>query len=136
LDEIFLLDKVQKKKVLLPEEADILRRKKLIEGKKPNYFISAKVAEATGQKVAYTRNKAFTNQDYFDWIIQHLKIHGSITRKEVDELLIDKLSESLDEKQKRTKIGNLISEMRIKGLIKNQGTDAMPHWVLRNNFDL
>lgn len=134
LDEIFLLDKVQKKKDISLEEADILRRKKLIEGKKPNYFISAKVAEVTGQKVAYTRNKAFEKQTYVDWITQHLKNHQVATRKEIDELLMDKLSDSLDEKQKKKKISNLIAEMSRKNIIenRNKGNDYKAEWVLKS----
>ncbi len=134
LDEIFLLDKVQKKKLLSSEEAEILRRKRLIEGKKPNYFISAKVAGVTGQKATYTKNKAFEKQNYFDWIIQHLRNHKVATRKEIDELLMDKLSATLDEKQKKKKISNLIAEMSRKGLIENQNKadDFHPEWGLKS----
>lgn len=134
LEEIFLLDKVQKKKQLTPEEAHILRQKKLIEGKKPNYFIAAKVAEATGQKAAYTRNKAFEKRAYVDWIIQHLRNHEMATRKEIDELLMDKLSAALDEKQKKKKISNLIAEMSRKEIIenRNKGNDYKAEWVLKS----
>lgn len=133
LEEIFLLDKVQKKKQLTPEEALILRQKRLIEGKKPNYFIAAKVAEVTGQKAAYTRNKAFEKQTYVDWVIQHLRNHKMATRKEIDELLMDKLSATLDEKQKKKKISNLIAEMSRKEIIenRNKGNDYKAEWVLK-----
>ena len=134
LEEIFLLDKVQKKNQLTPKEAHILRQKKLIEGKKPNYFIAAKVAEATGQKAAYTRNKGFEKRAYFDWIIQHLRNHEMATRKEIDELLMDKLSATLDEKQKKKKISNLIAEMSRKEIIenRNKGNDYRAEWILKS----
>lgn len=59
LDEIIMLDKVQKKKALTESEEQYLKNKKLIEGRKPNYFIGIKVAQKTGQKAAYSKNKAF-----------------------------------------------------------------------------
>jgi ATP-dependent DNA helicase RecG len=48
LEEIVLLDKVQKKRQLHKNELKHLRDKGLIEGKTPNIYISAKIAQATG----------------------------------------------------------------------------------------
>jgi ATP-dependent DNA helicase RecG len=130
LDEIILLDKVQKRKALVEDELKQLRAKGLIEGKKPNIIISAKVAQTTGQKADYTRNKAFSKQQYFDWIIQGIKDHGSLSRKDIEGLLMAKLSDLYDSKQKKNKITNLISELRMKGVIRNDGTDLNSKWVL------
>jgi ATP-dependent DNA helicase RecG len=132
LDEIILLDKVQKRKPLLETELKSLRSKGLIEGKKPNIIVSAKVAQTTGQKATYTRNKAFTKQQYFDWIIQGIKDHGSLSRQDIEGLLMAKLSDLYDSKQKKNKITNLISELRMKGIIRNDGTDLNSKWVLVN----
>jgi len=130
LDEIILLDKVQKRKSLTEEELKQLRAKGLIEGKKPNIIISARVAQATGQKATYTRNKAFTKQQYFDWIIQGIKDHGSLSRQDIEQLLWDRLSDLYSDKQKKVKINNLISDLRKMGKIKNLGSDAKSKWVL------
>jgi ATP-dependent DNA helicase RecG len=132
LDEIILLDKVQKRKSLTEDELKQLRAKGLVEGKKPNIIISARVAQATGQKASYTRNKAFTKQQYFDWIIQGIKDHGSLSRQDIEGLLMAKLSDLYDAKQKKNKITNLISELRMKGIIRNDGTDLNSKWVLGN----
>ena len=105
LPEIVMLDKVQKRKPLLNEELKLLREKGFIEGKKPNIIISAKVAQTTGQKAAYTRSKAFTKQQYFDWIIKGIKDHGSLTRTDIDALLLNRLSDLYTVKQKKEKIG-------------------------------
>src|SRR5690606_29739544 len=59
LEEIIMLDKVQKKKPLTEVEEKHLKRKKLIEGRKPNYYIGLKVASKTGQKATYSKNRAF-----------------------------------------------------------------------------
>jgi ATP-dependent DNA helicase RecG len=130
LDEIILLDKVQKRKQLQESELKSLRAKRLIEGKKPNIIISASVAQTTGQKAAYTRSKAFSKQQYFDWIIQGIRDHGSLSRQDIEGLLLDKLSDMYDPEQKKNKITNLISEMRIKGMIRNEGNKVKSKWVL------
>jgi hypothetical protein len=45
-------------------------------------------------------------------------------------LLLDKLSDMYDPEQKKNKITNLISEMRIKGMIRNEGNKVKSKWVL------
>ncbi|HPT01407.1 MAG TPA: putative DNA binding domain-containing protein [Bacteroidales bacterium] len=128
--EIMLLDKVQKRFELTTEQVKLLRSKGLIEGKKPNLIISAKVAQITGQKAAYTRNKAFSKQQYFDWIIKGIKDHGYLSRPDIEQLLWDRLSDLYTDKQKKLKITNLLSELREKKIIRNIGSDSKSKWVL------
>ncbi len=132
LEEIILLDKVQKKKQPQDHEVKLLREKGLVEGRKRFLHISATVAQTTGQKAVYTKHKAFNKQKYFDWIIQGIKDHGSLSRKEIDELVMEHLSDLYSDIQKKNKITNLISEMRMKGVIKNTGTFKESRWVLLN----
>jgi len=128
--EIMMLDKVQKKRPLNKLEEKLLKAKKLIEGRKPNYFISIKVAQKTGQKASYSKNKAFDKSYYLDLIKKAIKEHGSVDRNDVDELLWKKLPDWMDDKQKKIKITNLLSELRIKERIENIGSDVKPKWVL------
>ena len=130
LEEIMMLDKVQKKQPLKEFEEKQLRNKKLIEGRKPNYFISIKVATKTGQKAAYSKNKAFDKSYYLDLIEKSIREHKSLERSDVDELLWNKLPEWMDDKQKKIKINNLLSELRKKNKIENKGTFKIPKWVL------
>ena len=131
LEEIMLLDKVQKKKKLSNTEVSYLKNKKLIEGRKPYLFISAKIAQTTGQKANYTRHKAFDKQYYFDLIEKAISEHGSMSRKDIDELLMNKISDVYNTlEKKKIKVNNLISEMRSKGKIRNTGTLKNPVWVL------
>lgn len=130
LEEIMMLDKVQKKQRLNNFEEKHLKAKRLIEGRKPNYFISLKVAQQTGQKATYTKNKAFDKAYYLDLIIKSLTEHGHINRTDVDELLWNKLPDWMSEQQKKYKVNNLLSELRHKGDIKNTGTDNKPNWIL------
>jgi len=64
-------------------------------------------------------------------ILAFIKKYGSASRQDLDKLLVDKLSDILDEKQKRNKISNLLSQMSKKDrTIKNRGSDKSPKWIL------
>lgn len=130
LEEIMMLDKVQKKKPLNNTEEKQLKLKQLIEGRKPNYFIAIKVAQHTGQKAIYTKNRAFDKSYYLDLIEKAIREHSSVDRNDVDELLWKKLPDWMNDKQRKVKINNLLSEMRRKNRIKNNGNDKAPKWVL------
>lgn len=103
----------------------------LIEGRKPNYFIGLKVAQKTNQKAAYSKNKGFDKTYYLDFIVKAIKEHKELNRSEVDELLWMKLPDWMSEKQKKTKVGNLLSELRINNTICNIGTFTNPKWSLK-----
>ena len=133
LDEIILLDKVQKKYKLSKQEAQYLLSKKLIEGRKPNYFISLQLAQKVGQKAEYSKNKAFDNSYYQDLIIKAIKEHKFIDRKDIDNLLWNKLPEWMTSPQKKNRINYLITELRRKDKINNEGNDAKPKWVISKN---
>ena len=130
LEEIMMLDKVQKKLPLTDFEEKHLKSKKLIEGRKPNFFISLKVAQKTGQKADYTKNKGFDKQYYLDLIIKAIKQHKELSRKEIDDLLWNKLPDWMSDKQKKNKVNNLIAELSRNKIITNTGTFQDSNWVL------
>ena len=125
-----MLDKVQKKNPLTATEEKHLKSKKLIEGRKPNFYIGLKVAQKTGQKADYSRNKALDKKYYLDLTLEAIKDHGSLSRKDIDELLWNKLPDWMNEKQKKNKVGNLISELRINNKIRNADIPSRSKWVL------
>ena len=131
LDEILALDRVQKKLPLTDDMIKRLRQDKLIEGRKPNLHVSVAVAEATAEKSAYIKNRAFDDRHYEEMIIKYLNEFGRASRKDIDELLRDKLSDTLDERQKKYKIGNLLSGLRKNGRIYNAGSRTVSEWRLR-----
>ena len=113
------------------ETLKYLRDKGLIEGRKPNLYVSATVAKATGDKAGYTKNRAFDKKYYFDLIEQSIHHHGSMTRQELDELLWKKLPDNLTDNQRKTKINNVINELSNKlKKICNEGSNTKPKWVL------
>lgn len=130
MEEIMLLDKVQKKRSLSREEAARLKARKLIEGRRPNYFLSKTMAQITGQKAGYSKNSAFDTKYYQDLITKAIEEHNDLSRKDIDDLLWKKLPDWMDSKQKKIKINNTIAELRKKNVIENQGSDAKPKWVL------
>ncbi len=134
LEAVILLDRVQKKLSITKDAAVLLRKQNLIEGRKPNYFVSASVAKITGQKAAYSKNKGFSKMYYLDFLLKAINEHGSLSRKDIDDLLIDKLPDIYNIKQKKVKVNNLIAELRRKGEIKNIGSDAKPKWVLNEEI--
>jgi ATP-dependent DNA helicase RecG len=133
LQDIMALDKVQKRQPLNADDERRLKSRGLIEGRKPNYFIARSLAQQTGQKARYSKNAAFDKQYYLDLICKAVKEHGTMTRKDIDELLWNKLPEWMDDKQRKAKVGNLLSELRRHGKIVNQGSDGQPSWALLNS---
>jgi len=130
LGMIFALDRVQKKLPIDDSTSKALKAAKLIEGRKPNFYVSATVAAATSSKADYIRTRAQDDVFYAKMIKDYLVKFGSASRKEIDKLLWNKLSDALDEEQKQHKINNLITNMRRSGKIANKGTRRMPVWTI------
>ncbi|MDI9358335.1 MAG: putative DNA binding domain-containing protein [Phycisphaerales bacterium] len=130
LSEIMMLDKVQKKQSLKQAEESHLKQKKLIEGRKPNYYIGIKVAQKIGQKASYSKNKAFDKNYYLDFILKAISDHKEMERKDIDELLWQKLPDWMSDKQKKKKIANLIGELSRNAKIKNVGSKTWSKWNL------
>jgi ATP-dependent DNA helicase RecG len=129
LDEILMLDKVQKNKILLDEEANTLKSKKLIEGRKPNYIISENLAIKTKQVGVYLKNRGFDKEYYKKLTVEFIEKNklGS-TKSEIRDLLLGKLPEILTDTQKENKISNILTELKKEGKIENIGSDAKPSW--------
>ncbi|ODS31328.1 MAG: ATP-dependent DNA helicase RecG [Candidatus Scalindua rubra] len=124
LEQIIMLDKVQKRKPLADEDIKYLKGLGLIEGRKPNYVISAKVTASLSNeelKVHYIKQRGLDDEHYKKLIVEYLKKFGESPRKNIDKLLRDKLPDILTESQKKNKVTNLLSALRIKGIIRNKG---------------
>ena len=121
MSDLILLDKVQKQKRLGDEEIKYLRKKKYIEGRKNNLFLSKSITRNTGNvglKSTYVRNKSFDDEYFRRLIVQYIEKFGSASRAEIDELLMNKLSDVLSEKQRKNKIKNLLYSLAKKNIIK------------------
>ena len=69
-----------------------LKARKLIEGRRPNVFISSTIAAVTGAKAAYIKNLAFDKGHYKDMVLAYLRKFGEATRPDLDGLLLEKVS--------------------------------------------
>lgn len=130
LADVLALDRVQKKLPIPDEAAAGLRRGGLIEGRKPNYHVSAQVAAATDQKADYIRTRAQDDEFYAKLLTDYLKRYDSATRAEINKLLLPKLSEALSAPQKYVKVSNLLAKLRRRRVIVNTGSDTAPCWQL------
>ena len=113
-----LLDKVQKGKPINDAVIKMLRKQKLIEGRKPHLYVSKRIAKATNKEVEYTLKKGFDDTECQEWIIKALKDHVVLSRKQIDELLWSKLPIDYTDEQKTVKIKNLLAKMRRQHLIE------------------
>jgi ATP-dependent DNA helicase RecG len=82
LYEIMALDKVQKRKPLNEDEEKRLKKKHLIEGRKPNYYIAKSIAQKTGQKAEYTKNSPYPKQHLVSLIQKLLTDHKAASRQD------------------------------------------------------
>ena len=129
LRQVLLLDRVEKKKALQPQDVQELRAGKLVEGRSPNLYVSARVADWTNQKAAYIRNRGLDDKYYRKLVTDYLAKYGRATRKELDELLLSKLPDVLDATQKASKVRNLLQAMRREGLVHRVGPKATAIWL-------
>ena len=130
LQEIMWLDSVQKHKPLTDESIDYLRKKKYIEGRKPHIYLSLSIADKSkhvGLKASYIKNKSFDDDYFRKLIVDYISTFKKASRKEIDELLENKLSDALTERQKFDKITNLLSSLKRKRMII---TDNRRNWIL------
>ncbi|PLX20797.1 transcriptional regulator [Candidatus Parcubacteria bacterium] len=118
LEEIILLDKVQKGKQITSEEASFLKRKKLIEGKRPNLHISSDIAQITNQRDNYIKLRGIDDTYCQNIILEYLGKFKSGTRADFEKILLDKLPDVLDENQKKNKVKNNLQALRKSGKIE------------------
>ena len=130
LDQVLALDRVQKRLPLSDDMIKHLRRQGLIEGRKPHLHVSATVAKVTASKADYIKTRAQDDDYYCKLITDYLKKFNKASRGEIDKLLLDKLSNALDNEQKKKKIANLLTKLRRSGKIQNEGSKKTPKWKI------
>lgn len=133
LRDVISLDKIQKKQLITDEEFKRLKAQRLIEGRRPNLYVSAHIAAVTGEKANYIKHRAFDKDHYKKMILSYLEKFHEAKREDIDKLLLDKLSDALGGQQKRRRIGNLLFEMSHRdGSIVAVGSRRRAVWRLRS----
>jgi ATP-dependent DNA helicase RecG len=128
--DVIALDKVQKNRVLDDDTFKRLKTRNLIAGRRPNLFVSAKIAAVTGEKATYIKNRAFDKAHYKDMVVAYLLKFGQASREDLNRLLLDKLSDALAHMQKRHFVTNLLQEMKREKLIQVDGATRGAFWRL------
>lgn len=79
-------------------------------------------------KTSYIKNRSFDDEYFCKMIVDYIKQFGHASRKDLVELLYDKLSDTLSDKQKLYKITNLTTKLRMRGAIEISSPGKL--WVL------
>ena len=132
LDDVLALDRVQKRLPITDEAASRLKRAKLIEGRKPNFHVSAVVADATDARAQYMQTRALDDEYYAKLVIEYLQQFGQGSRRDIDGFLWNKLPDVLTDSQKQSKVHNLLTRLRRQGVIESIGATRTARWQLRS----
>ena len=132
LQTVFLLDRVQKGLPIDKADADRLRSFKLVEGRLSSLYLSASAAKSIDESANYIKNKGFDDKYYKDLIVEYLKKYERAKKKDIRELLWDKLPTALNDTQKENKIRNLLSAMKKKDIIEPDSSNQQKsYWILK-----
>lgn len=131
IEKVMLLDRVQKSYSITKEQSDYLKKENLIEGRYPNIYISSDIAKITDEKEMYIYNAGLENEFYKKLIIKYLSEYNQASRKEIINLLRDKLPSSLNEKNKISRTRYLLELLKKEGKIYNDTTNGQSCWKLK-----
>ncbi len=132
LQTVFLLDRIQKGLPVEKEDVDRLRSQKLVEGRLTSLHLSASAAKSIDESTSYIKNKGFDDKYYKDLVVEYLKQYKKAKKKDIRELLWDKLPNVLSDVQKENKIHNLLASLKRQGIIgKDSENQQQSNWVLK-----
>jgi ATP-dependent DNA helicase RecG len=131
LKECIWLDAVQKHRQVTPSALEILKARKLIEGRAPNYFISLAVAKKTKQLGEYTKMKGLERDKYLSMICEFIK-NGSpegVMLNQIFDFMSEALPKNKDVKSQKRFLGYLVSILKTQEIIANVGK----RWIITTN---
>ena len=129
LNDIVLLDRVQKKLSITKEQFEHLKEANLVEGRYPNIYISSSIAEITDNKEDYILNAGLNRKFYKELIIEYFKVYKKATKKEIKKLLRDKFPNSLDDKTKDSRVRSLLDTLKRENFIFYEKDTRQ--WILK-----
>ena len=132
LQTVFLLDRVQKGLTIEKDDVDKLRSMKLIEGRLSSLYLSASAARSIDESTSYIKNKGFDDKYYKDLIVEYLKQYEKAKKKDIRELLWDKLPDALSNAQKEHKVSNLLAALKRNRIIDTDSHNQQrSSWILK-----
>ncbi|OCB75423.1 ATP-binding protein [Flavobacterium crassostreae] len=121
LNEIILLDKVQKRKEINEMEFKYLKKANYIEGRRPNIYLSYTIIETINDEnlqAQYLANRSFDDSHFKEMIVEYLRKFGKTKRKAIDNLITPKLSAVLSADKKKKKVTNFLSALGKEGKVQ------------------
>ena len=132
LQTVFLLDRIQKGLPVEKEDVDRLRGQKLVEGRLTSLYLSASVAKSIDESTTYIKNKGFDDKYYKDLIVEYLKQFKKAKKKDIRELLWDKLPDALSDAKKEHKVSNLLAALKKNSIIDTDSPNQQrSYWILK-----
>ncbi len=132
LQTVFLLDRIQKGLPVDKEDVDRLRGQRLVEGRLTSLYLSASAAKSIDESTTYIKNKGFNDKYYKDLIVEYLKQYKKAKKKDIRELLWDKLPDALNDAQKEHKVSNLLAALKKSNVIDTDSSNQQHScWVLK-----
>lgn len=129
LGTVFLLDLVQKGKPISKDQAKMLRKRGLVEGRYPNLIVSSKVAGIIGAHEEYVRQKGLDTSICKELIVKLLKTRPC-SRAEIASAIDHALPDGMSEEQKKKHVSYLLQELRKDKRIKPEGSRGSAVWTL------
>ena len=88
------------------------------------------VAQVTDQKAEYSMHKGLEYKKCKVLLQDALEDHKYLTREDIDKLWWNLLSDVLSDKQKKAKVGNMLTKMREERIIVNETKGNVSVWSL------
>lgn len=130
LTDAVLLDQLQKGKTINDNAIDMLRKRHLVEGRRPHVFIAKALAQSTDKKVEYSKHKGLETKSCEAMLLNALRDHGMLTKSEIVKLLWNVLSDQLSDRQKMNRIEYILKKLKKNCDIKNKSQGNTSEWSL------
>lgn len=130
LTDAVLLDHLQKGKTINDNAIDMLRKRHLVEGRRPHVFIAKALAQSTDKKVEYSKHKGLETKSCEAMLLNALRDHGRLTKSEIVKLLWNVLPDQLSDTQKINRIEYILRKLKKNGDIMNKSQGNTSEWSL------
>ena len=125
LEDVWLLDRVQKGLPISDAAATLLRKRGLVAGRKSKLKIVVDTGDLTRTHLVGEKLKPHHQK-----LIDFLANFPGASREKINEMMLGVIAGDSSEAKKIAKITNVLTYLRKKGLIENVGTDTDSHWNL------
>ncbi|MBQ9766464.1 MAG: hypothetical protein IJW18_09750 [Lachnospiraceae bacterium] len=94
--------------------------------------LSASTSKSIDDGAGYIKNRGFDDKYYKDLIVEYLRQYKYASKKDIRNLLWDKLLNALSDNQKENKMRNLLISMEKAGLIDTDSPNQQKSkWMLK-----